>query len=232
MANSTVAIRDLCFSYPGTENSGEALLYDRFELSIESGATALVGESGAGKSTLARLLAGHVVPNSGSIDWHFDGVRRPRDVNYMDQTPMNSVFPWQSVRRNIEYPLLRLGWTRADASSRAAQLLDLFRINHVASSFPAHISGGELQRTAITRCVSWRPRGLILDESLSALDATTKSVVVAALRRLVLDEGVTLIVITHNVSDVEMLADRCVTLGGRPVHILDDRPVFRPPPTQ
>jgi len=231
MGHSTVIVQDLRFSYAQSNGLSAAPLYDGFSLSIGSGATAIGGESGAGKSTLARLLAGHLPANAGSVRWNIEGGRRPRDVNYMDQTPMNSVFPWQSVRKNIEYPLLRLGWTKEKACHRTTQLLDIFRIQHVATSFPAHISGGELQRTAIARCVSWSPRVLILDESLSALDAATKEVVVAALRRLVVDENVTLILITHNPADIEMLADRCLMLGGRPVHVVTDRLVQREEPT-
>jgi len=227
MSKPTAHVHEVCFSHDRADSTSEAPLFDRFSVCFEPGATAILGESGAGKSTLARLLAGQLTPSAGTVNWHFDGGRRPRDVNYMDQTPMNSVFPWQRVLRNIEYPLLKLHWSKADAKRRAMQLLDLFRLTHVAAAYPAHISGGELQRTAIARCVSWSPRALILDESLSALDAATKAVVATALRRLVIDEGVTLILITHNIGDVEMIADRLISLGGRPVRVTEDRPVVR-----
>lgn len=215
-----VTIRGLRFGYGG-EAEGSAL-YDDFNLEITAGSViAFMGGSGSGKSTLAKLLVKDYPLAEGTIMWR-DDFSAPHEIIYTDQHPLNSVFPWQNVRENIEWPLRRRGWEPEERSSRVERLLTLFGLLPRADAFPKAISGGELQRLAIARCISWRPRCLILDESLSALDRNTRAGIIAALRTIRDEDDMTVILITHYLTDVMALADRSVALGGRPVRVLGD----------
>lgn len=211
------------FDYPrGVTADREAPIIDGFDLSVAFGsAVAVMGESGSGKSTLARLLAGIHRPHSGSIRLS-SKLGRSCDVVYVDQHPMNSVFPWQTVRMNVCYPLTRLGWTSDQALSRCEELLTVFRLQAVASSYPAQLSGGQLQRLAIVRCLSWKPKILILDESFSALDRKSKVGIQKDFQTVVEKDHVTVIIMTHNVNDILTLCSRCIVLGDRPARIMAD----------
>jgi NitT/TauT family transport system ATP-binding protein len=188
-----------------------------------------MGESGSGKSTLAKLLVKDYPLTAGTILWRED-FSPPHEVIYTDQHPLNSVFPWQSVRENIEWPLRSRNWSLTERKSRVERLLELFGLANRAAAFPKAISGGELQRLAIARCISWRPRCLILDESLSALDRNTRAEIINALRTIKDEDGMTIILITHYLTDVMAFANRCVALGERPVRVLGDFPISLPYP--
>ncbi|MFB3916620.1 MAG: ABC transporter ATP-binding protein [Terriglobales bacterium] len=205
-----------------TKTENGAKLYTGFNLEIEQGTIlALMGASGSGKSTLGKIMAGIIRPTAGRIDWSPQFKKRS-DVVYIDQQPMNSVFPWQSVRRNLEYPLEKLGWADEEARARIAYLVSLFRLEAVLDAFPAHISGGELQRLALARCLSWKPELVILDEPFSALDGKIKADIIAALHELAASDRMTLVLITHNISDALAIGTRCIVIGERPVRIISD----------
>ncbi len=225
-----VTIRNLEFAYGNGHDSEPAPLFREFTLGIAaSTVVAVMGSSGSGKSTLAKIMVGILSPRLGQVEWG-EKFRLPREVIYTDQSPINSVFPWQRVRQNLEWPLRKLHWAAGDRTERVDYLLGLFGLTHRADAFPAHISGGELQRLAVARCLSWKPRCMILDESLSALDRNTKETIIAGLRTLAANESMTVVLITHNLTDALALADRCVILGQRPVQILGDHPISLPFP--
>ncbi|MFB3813299.1 MAG: ABC transporter ATP-binding protein [Terriglobales bacterium] len=205
-------------------------LYEDFSLNVEQGAVvALMGASGCGKSTLGKLIARILRPTAGRVDWS-PAYSRRCDVVYIDQHPMNSVFPWHTVRRNLEYPLEKLGWEVEEARARIGYLVSLFRLEGVLDALPAQISGGELQRVALARCLSWRPELVVLDEPFSALDRHVKEQITAALHELAARDGMTLVLITHNIADALAIASRCVVVGERPVRILSDMEFHSPYP--
>ncbi len=220
-ASAALRLSGVHFCYC-TAPEANGRLYEGFDLSIEHGAVlALMGASGCGKSTLGKIMARIIRPSAGRVEWSADFHRRC-DVVYIDQHPMNSVFPWQKVRRNLEYPLEKLGWEEEEARARLGYLVSIFRLEGVLDSLPAQISGGELQRVALARCLSWRPELVILDEPFSALDRNVKEEITMALHELAAKDGITLVLITHNISDALAIASRCVVVGDRPVRVLSD----------
>ena len=207
------------FSYCSAPDNSKPL-YSGFELTIGQGSVvALMGASGSGKSTLGKMMARIIGPTAGRIEWSAQFQKRA-DVVYMDQHPMNSIFPWQTVRRNLEYPLEKLQWSEPESRARVGYLAALFRLDGVLDALPAQISGGELQRLALARCLSWRPGLEILDEPFSALDRDVKTNIIMALHELATKDGMTLVLITHNVSDALAIGMRYVVIGDRPVRVL------------
>ena len=216
-----VRMHSVDFSYCSAPGNSKPL-YGGFELTIEQGSVvALMGASGCGKSTLAKMRARIIGPTAGRIEWSPQFKKRS-DVVYMDQHPMNSIFPWQTVRRNLEYPLEKLQWSEPESRARVGYLASLFRLDGVLDALPAQISGGELQRLALARCLSWRPGLVILDEPFSALDRDVKTNIIMALHELATKDGMTLVLITHNVSDALAIGMRYVVIGDRPVRVLSD----------
>jgi molybdopterin-binding protein len=172
------------------------------DVSLDAGGPlALVGPSGAGKSTVLRALAGLVKPASGRIalgrDVWFDERRclRPeeRPVGLVFQ--QYALFPHLTVRGNVAY------------AGPVGDLLERFGIAHLAEAKPAALSGGEQQRVALARALARRPRLLLLDEPLAALDAHTRTTVRAELRELLRELGLPAVVVTHDFEDAAALAD-------------------------
>jgi ABC-type nitrate/sulfonate/bicarbonate transport system ATPase subunit len=211
----------VCFSYPARAE-GNGKLYEDFSLRIEPGSlVALMGASGCGKSTLGRIMAGIISPQRGDVKWS-PRLKSTWDIVYIDQHPMNSVFPWQTVRWNLKYPLRKLGWDRDARHERLCYLITLFRLGGVLDAYPAKLSGGELQRLALARLLSWRPELVILDEPFSALDRKVKTEIIEALHEVAVKDQMTLVLITHNISDALALGTRCVLIGQRPVRVVSD----------
>jgi molybdate transport system ATP-binding protein len=186
------------------------------ELALEVGAetVALVGPSGAGKTTVLRAIAGLVRPDAGRIalggvPW-FDagrGLHRPaeeRAVGYVFQD--YALFPHLSVERNVGF----------GGRARVRELLERFRIAHLARARPGELSGGERQRVGLARALARDPAVLLLDEPLSALDAHTRGSVRLELAELLRELRLPTLLVTHDFEDAAVLADRVgVLLEGR-----------------
>lgn len=209
----------LDFSY---QDDSTPPLFSGFSIEIQHNSHVVVlGASGCGKSTLGKLLAGVVDADSGSVT-RSERLSEQADVVYLDQSPMNAVFPWQLVLENIEYPLRKLGWARDQIHERGRGMLSRFGLTALSNKYPAALSGGELQRLALARILAWRPRLAILDESLSALDPATKDEAIATIQELSQEGDMTLVTITHSLTDALELGDRFVVLAGSPVRVIHD----------
>jgi molybdate transport system ATP-binding protein len=191
---------------------GEFSLELKFEVQ-QGEIVALFGESGAGKTTLLRMLAGLAQPDEGHIrfggePW-FDGRTRVpvqrRRVGYMFQD--YALFPGMSVRGNIEFALPR-GANRR----RAAELLDLMGLGELQHRKPGTLSGGQQQRVALARALAAEPRLLLLDEAFSALDHETRVRLQDEVLRLQRQSGITVIMVSHDVSEVYRLCQRVLIL--------------------
>jgi molybdenum ABC transporter molybdate-binding protein len=192
----------------------------QIDVHLEIGAEtwALIGHSGCGKSTTLRMLSGLVTPDDGFIQlqgrYLFDrkkGIDIPpenRGIGFVLQN--YALFPHLSVVENIGYGLSHL--PKEEREKRVAESLNLLGIEHLAHSKPSHLSGGEQQRVALARAWVTRPKLLLLDEPLSALDVSTRSRVRAELKTLLRTLSIPTIVVTHDYEDARVLGDRIAVM--------------------
>ncbi|HEX6622411.1 MAG TPA: ATP-binding cassette domain-containing protein, partial [Pyrinomonadaceae bacterium] len=194
------------------------------------------GASGSGKTLTLRSLAGLVRPDSGAIrigdDTLFDSDRRidlpirARGAGYVFQHL--ALFPHLDALSNVAFPLSHL--PRAERSARALELLDKFHVGHTARRLPRHISGGEAQRVALARALAARPRFLLLDEPLSALDEAVKLDIIADLKRTNRELRLPVVYVTHSRDEALALGERAyVYERGRVVAAGEPSEVFRAP---
>ncbi|SDH71401.1 ABC transporter ATP-binding protein [Agrococcus jejuensis] len=199
-------------------------------------AVGLIGETGSGKSTIARAILGLVRPSGGSVqvDGHelvqrsaraWRRLRREGAVQYVFQDPLRSLDPDHRVGDSVGEPLRIRGVASAEVRERVAE--ELRRVNldpALADRFPSELSGGQRQRIAIARALITRPRVLILDEPVSALDSANRVAVLRLLEQLRASD-VTLLFISHDLGSVAGVTDRTLVLHeGR---IVEDGPTSR-----
>jgi spermidine/putrescine transport system ATP-binding protein len=198
-----------------TKRFGPVTAVDDVSLSVTEGEFfALLGPSGCGKTTLLRMLAGFETPTSGQI--LIDGVdvtrvppnRRP--VNMVFQS--YAVFPHLSVLKNIEYGLKMEGVPSAERRERAEAALALVQLSGLGERMPEQLSGGQRQRVALARAIVKRPRVLLLDEPLSALDAKLREELRFELSALQSQLGITFVMVTHDQDEALSLATRCAMM--------------------
>jgi putative ABC transport system ATP-binding protein len=190
------------------------------DLEVQAGEfVALVGPSGSGKSTLLHLIGGLVRPTGGEIWVNGLELGRAGDkelVAYRRDTlgfifQSFNLLPIKTAWENVAVPLMLAGAPEAQRRSRAVELLDQLGLGQRTDHRPAELSGGEQQRVAIARALANRPRLLIADEPTGNLDSRTGGEIMRLLRNLVRDEGLTLLLVTHD-QGVAAYADRIVRL--------------------
>ncbi len=207
-----------------TRRFGEVTALDDVSLDIrENEFFALLGPSGCGKTTLLRVLAGFEEPDSGSVTVGGDDLlampahRRP--VNLMFQS--YALFPHMTVERNVAYGLEREGRPKDEVRSRVAEVLGTVGLHDLARRKPSQLSGGQRQRVALARAIVKRPRLLLLDEPLSALDRKVRAEMQLELKRLQLEVGITFVVVTHDQEEAMSMADRIAVMSAGRVQQID-----------
>ena len=206
---------------------------DNVDLEIGRGELfALLGGSGCGKSTLLRLLAGLETPDSGRIlidGEDMTGVpphRRP--VNMMFQS--YALFPHMDVAANVGYGLRRDGTPKSEIAARVAQALALVRLDELGARKPSQLSGGQRQRVALARALIKRPKILLLDEPLAALDRKLREQTQFELMRIQERVGITFIVVTHDQSEAMTMASRIAVMdAGKLRQVGPPRTVYEAP---
>jgi NitT/TauT family transport system ATP-binding protein len=206
--------RDLGMKYAGTNGSLPAL--DRVSLSVLSQEfVCVVGPSGCGKTTLLRILSGLLMPSAGRVEFAGQPLVGPRRrIGFVFQQA--NLMPWRNVLDNIALPLELGGSTVQERHARARELIELIGLQGFESVYPRDLSGGMAQRVAIARALIHRPELLLLDEPFGSLDALTRERMAGELMRIWSRYAVTVIMVTHSISEAVLLADRVLVLGPRP----------------
>jgi len=199
-----------------TKRFGKMVAVDNVSLSIEEGEFfALLGPSGCGKTTLLRMLAGFETPTEGRILIDGEDISRVppnrRPVNMVFQS--YAVFPHMSVADNVGYGLLVDGVAKAERDRRVEEALTLVKLDGFGGRKPDQMSGGQRQRVALARALVKRPRVLLLDEPLSALDAKLREAMRSELTQLQDKVGVTFLIVTHDQDEALAMASRCAVMN-------------------
>ncbi len=213
-------IRGVGKRYAGPGDGAEALqVLQDINLDVPAGHfVSIVGASGCGKSTLLRLILGLDGEYSGQILLDGAPVRGAgldRGIVFQD----HRLFPWLNVERNIAAALRNAPLSKAEKRELVAEHIALVGLQGFEKSYPHQISGGMAQRVAIARGLVNRPRVLLLDEPLGALDALTRSRLQNELQRIWQQEQITMVLVTHDVEEAVFLGDRVVVMQPRPGRI-------------
>ncbi|HEX4491825.1 MAG TPA: ABC transporter ATP-binding protein [Acidimicrobiia bacterium] len=195
-------------------HSGNAVVaLDRLSLTVAPGEfVCLVGASGCGKSTLLNIVAGLDSPTQGTVS-----VALGRPALMFQES---ALFPWLSVRKNIELALQLSKVPKRERRAQAEALLEMVHLGGFADKKPHELSGGMRQRGALARALAQRAQVLLMDEPFGALDAMTRDILHDELDRLWKENGLSVLFVTHNVREAVRLGDRVVLLSSRPGRVV------------
>ncbi len=203
------------------------------DLTIRSGEFfTLLGPSGCGKTTLLRVIAGFEQPSDGSLKINGREVAglgpNARPVNTVFQN--YALFPHMTVAQNIGFGLKMLGRPKAEIAATTDEMLKLVKMEAMAERKPSEISGGQQQRVALARALAPRPRVLLLDEPLSALDLKLRKEMQSELKRLQSETGITFIFVTHDQEEALTMSDRIAVMNaGRILQLGTPHEIYHSP---
>jgi putative spermidine/putrescine transport system ATP-binding protein len=209
---------------------------DHVDLEVRDGEFfSMLGPSGSGKTTTLRMIAGFELPTEGRILLHGEDVTmKPpfdRDVNTVFQD--NALFPHMSVAQNVEYGLLVKKVAKADRQQRVAEALRMVRLEGYDKRKPSQLSGGQRQRVALARALVNRPRVILLDEPLGALDLKLREEMQIELKAIQQEVGITFIYVTHDQEEALTMSDRLAVFNhGKIEQIGSPATVYERPKTQ
>jgi NitT/TauT family transport system ATP-binding protein len=195
-----VAIRDLCLDV------------------VEGEFLCVLGASGCGKSTLLSLFAGFVQPTSGQVMLRGEPITRiePRCGMVFQSY---ALFPWKTVRANVEFGLKMRGIDRVRRRDTAQRFIEMVKLTGFENRYPAELSGGMQQRVTLARILAANPEVLLMDEPFAALDAMTRQIMQEELLRIHASNGKSTVFITHSIDEALILSDRIVVMSARPGRI-------------
>jgi NitT/TauT family transport system ATP-binding protein len=223
-----IKIQDLTHRY----SPKSPVTFEKVNLEAKQGeALAIIGRSGCGKSTLLHIIAGLLRPMSGTV--HLDGelVEKPspRWV-MMFQAP--HLFPWMRVSQNVGIGLHFAGWENGRKRDRVAEAINLVDLQDYAENNVQDLSGGQQQRVALARSLVMEPELLLLDEPFSALDAFTRAALQRDVRSIAKRLGINLVIVTHDIDEAVLMADRALIMAGSPGKIYDELGIDLPNPRE
>jgi ABC-type nitrate/sulfonate/bicarbonate transport system ATPase subunit len=216
-----INIKELTHRY----SAKSALTFDKVDVEAEPGeALAIIGRSGCGKSTLLHIVAGLLHPTDGTVRLNGEQVKEPspRWV-MMFQAP--HLFPWMRVAQNVGIGLHFAHRKRDEIRGRVMEALRLVELEDYADNNVQDLSGGQQQRVALARSLVMQPELLLLDEPFSALDAFTRAALQRDVRSIAKRLGFTLVIVTHDIDEAVLMADRALVMAGSPGRIVHDIPI-------
>lgn len=218
-----------------TKKFGDVAAVDKVSIDIRQGEIfALLGASGCGKSTLLRMLAGFETPTSGAIVLEGQDITRmppyERPINMMFQS--YALFPHLTVTQNIAFGLERDGMPSEQIDARVGAMLELTQLKPYAKRKPHQLSGGQQQRVALARSLAKRPRLLLLDEPLGALDKKLREQTQVELVNIIAEVGVTCVMVTHDQEEAMTMAHRVAVMkSGHFLQVGAPREIYETPQT-
>jgi len=217
--SSSLSVQQISKSFPAPDDPltrRQAL--SSISLSIAPGElVSLIGPSGCGKSTLLRLIAGLDTPDSGELLIGSDPIKEPSaERGLVFQDP--NLFPWLTVRRNIEAGLVARRMLR-QKRNEVGEFMQVVGLEAFADAYPHHLSGGMAQRVALARALINHPKVLLLDEPLGALDAFTRMRMQDEVLRLWENRRTTMLLVTHDIDEAIYMSDRIMIMTQRPGRI-------------
>lgn len=211
---------------------GEHVVIDGLTFSVTAGEfVSIVGPSGCGKTTLLRVLSGLQQSMGGTVRLLGNVVQDVPDALAMVfQDYSRSLFPWLTVGGNVDFPMRRMGLSKAERRARIAESLDAVDLRGVADKYPWQLSGGMQQRAAIARALAYRPEVLLMDEPFASVDAQTRMDLEDLILRVWSEYGMTILFVTHDIDESVYLSDRVLVLSISPATVLDDVAIRLPRP--
>ncbi|HEY4124560.1 MAG TPA: ABC transporter ATP-binding protein [Rhizomicrobium sp.] len=216
-----------------TKRFGGVVAVDHADFSIKRGEFfSLLGPSGCGKTTLLRMIAGFEYPSEGEI--YIDGApvtdlppnKRPTNMVFQSY----AIFPHLNVADNIGYGLRRAGLTKAERNARVDEALAMIRLPDMANRKADQLSGGQRQRVALARALVNRPKVLLLDEPLGALDKRLREAMQIELRQIQKTVGITFVFVTHDQEEALSMSDRIAVMSsGQVLQIADPHTLYEKP---
>ena len=221
---ASVDIRDVSMAFSG-KNGRPFVALDDIDLSVKDGEfVCLIGHSGCGKSTLLNLIAGLLLPTEGTVACGGTPVNGPGPDRAM-VFQSHALLPWMTCAQNVALGIrqaFRNRLTRTEMQQKAEQALNLVHLEHAIHKYPYEISGGMKQRVGIARALATEPRVLLLDEPFGALDALTRSSLQDELIRVMEKTKSTVVMVTHDIDEAILLADRVVMMTNGPAARIGD----------